>query len=106
MSYMTTHAAFASAGASAGGIQELSFDEVQAVGGGDAKGAAQGAVLAGGALTVIGAAARTAALVPSPFSLPLAAFGTVTGLIGAGLAFAGGVSLAGQSPRQENVKTK
>ena len=75
-------------------MREIQFEEANAVAGGDARAAGQAALLAGGALTLIGAAARTAALVPTPASPALAAFGTVSGLAGAGLGFIGGAVVA------------
>jgi len=73
MSYMDTHAAFAPAG----GIQELSFDEVEEVGGGNKfwgkVGVAIGKALlrgaAGGAGVAVGAAAVTAAALAVDYAL-------------------------------------
>lgn len=76
-----------------GAILTMDDWQLDAIGGSGAREAAQGAVVAGSALGVVGASARLLALVPTPFSPALAAFGTATGLIGAGLTFAGGAIL-------------
>ncbi len=80
-----------------GQIEELNYDEIAIVGGSGKRELAQGALLAGGALSTIGASARLLALVPSPFSPALGAFGATAGFIGAGLSLGGGALMVSSS---------
>lgn len=91
MSYMNGSVIFSD------GIQELSAQEIDMVGGSGRREAGQAAVLAGGALTLIGGSARLFALVPTPFSPALAAFGGAARLAGAGFGFAGALLMNSSS---------
>ena len=91
MSYMDSGVIFS------GDIQELNAQEVDMVGGSGKREAGQAAVLAGGALTLIGGSARLLALVPTPFSPALAAFSGAASLAGAGFGFAGALLMNSSS---------
>ena len=102
MSYMDTHAAFAPVG----GIQELSFDEVEIVSGGSRSASGttwswEGVAAAAGTLS---AAAAAAAAMPSPATPALVMVSATTGLIAIGAAWAG--SVAGQKPKTESKDDK
>lgn len=101
MSYMDHNTAFAPAG----GIQELSFDEIGQVCGGDRGDAtANGAVVGAGAAAAYMTAARYAS-----YGARIGAVGGVLGVIG-GAVVGGAIGYiayeVGKSPRQEDVKLK
>ena len=79
MSYMDTHAAFAPAG----GIQELSFDEIEEVGGGRQAATANGAVLGAGSAVGYMTAMR------------FASYGARIGIVGGAVGVIGGAIVGG-----------
>jgi hypothetical protein len=104
MSYMNTHAAFAPAG----GIQELSFDEVEIVSGGrpSASGTTwswEGVAAAAGTLSI---ASGVAGAVPSPATPGFLMVAATTGLIAIGASWAASVAGQNNKPDRGHVKKK
>ncbi len=102
MSYMDTHAAFAPAG----GIQELSFDEVEIVSGGERSASGttwswEGVAAAAGTLSI---ASGVAGAVPSPATPALLMVSATTGLVAIGASWAAAVAGQNKKPDAKDVK--
>lgn len=86
------------------GIQELSFDEIDAVVGGNQAGLSQGANFAAGALGAIAGSAALLAVVPTPFSPVLGTFAVASAAAAGFFGFVGAVTAGGGSIRHPHVK--